>query len=129
MNAASSQSPTTHIYIINIYMYISFSFLHTPKRSVFFEHSLRILLKRHLVFLYRLSAECPILHYWLAWSMIGSRIRNFSMFNVQNATAFIGSFSSKEYLLVTFSTIIFVGVRFTYDDPLCCFDIAWSDGK
>lgn len=61
--------------------------------------------------------------------MIGSRIRNFSMFNVQNATAFIGSFSSKEYLLVTFSTIIFVGVRFTYDDPLYCFDIAWSDGK
>ena len=48
--------------------------------------------------------------------MIGSRIRNFSMFNVQNATAFIGYFSSKKFLLVTFLTIIFVGVHFNYDN-------------
>ena len=47
--------------------------------------------------------------------MIGSRIRNFSMFNVQNATAFIGYFSSKKFLLVTFLTIIFVDVHFNYD--------------
>jgi len=64
--------------------------------------------------------------YWLAWSMIGkSHSKNFSVFDVQNATAFIGFFpyDNRDAL---FSDSQSIDVYAFFKMIFRCFDIAWS---
>ena len=116
----SLQRQYIHIYSVYTYTYFLFFPIHTPNiRNVFFKRSLRIPFspppsqKDTWYFSTRtLSAECPILHYWLAWSMIGSRIYS-KFLDVQCAECngfyrfffffFFFSSSSKEFLLVSLS--------------------------
>lgn len=85
LNIASSE----FVIQISVFFFISFFFFLPTIQCSWLSSS--VTSKTFVVFISFFFLNALLCDYWLAWSMIGkSHSKNFSMFDVQNATAFIG---------------------------------------